>query len=76
MARRRETAPASSPVLVRLRAVLLKSSPRVEWLTMAWTARGKRGDGIAAASKEFLKMLVALALAALFARGAKANRRT
>ena len=45
-----------------------------EWLTMAWTAQGK-DDVIAAASKEFLKMLVGIAMAALSARGAKTNYR-
>jgi hypothetical protein len=43
-----------------------------EWLTIAWTAQGK-DDRIAAASKEFLKMLVSIAIAALSALGAKAN---
>jgi hypothetical protein len=42
------------------------------WLTIAWTAHGK-DDRIAAACKEFLKMLVGIAAAALSARGAKAN---
>lgn len=42
------------------------------WLTIAWTAQGK-DDRIAAASKEFLKMLVSIAIAALSALGAKAN---
>jgi len=45
-----------------------------EWLTIAWTARGK-DDVIAAASKEFLKMLVAIAIAALSASSAKGNFR-
>ena len=39
-----------------------------EWLTIAWTAQGK-DDRIAAASKEFLKMLVSIAIAALSALG-------
>jgi hypothetical protein len=43
-----------------------------EWLTIAWTAQGK-DDRIAAASKEFLKMLVSIAMAALSALGARAN---
>jgi hypothetical protein len=43
-----------------------------EWLTIAWTAQGK-DDRIAAASKEFLKMLVSIAIAALSALGAKTN---
>jgi hypothetical protein len=43
-----------------------------EWLTIAWTAQGK-DDRIAAASKEFLKMLVGIAMAALSALGARAN---
>jgi hypothetical protein len=43
-----------------------------EWLSIAWTAQGK-DDRIAAASKEFLKMLVSIAIAALSALGAKAN---
>lgn len=42
------------------------------WLTLAWTAKGK-GAQIAAASKEFLKMLVSLALAALAYVGVKGN---
>jgi hypothetical protein len=43
-----------------------------EWLTIAWTAQGK-DERIAAASKEFLKMLVGIAIAALSALGAKSN---
>jgi hypothetical protein len=43
-----------------------------EWLTLAWTAQGKE-DHIAAASKEFLKMLVGIAVAALSALGARTN---
>jgi hypothetical protein len=42
------------------------------WLTLAWTGQGK-DDQIAAASKEFLRMLVSIAIAALSALGAKAN---
>ena len=42
------------------------------WLTIAWTASGK-DDRIAAASVEFLKMLVAVAIAALSYVGVKAN---
>ena len=44
-----------------------------DWLTIAWTAHGK-DERITAASKEFLKMLVGIAAAALAARGAKANQ--
>ncbi|HEX3474476.1 MAG TPA: hypothetical protein VHT91_05510 [Kofleriaceae bacterium] len=44
----------------------------IEWLTIAWTSQGK-DDRIAAASKEFLKMLVGIAVAALSALGARAN---
>jgi len=43
-----------------------------EWLTLAWTAKGDDKQ-IGAASKEFLKMLVGIAMAALSALGAKAN---
>jgi len=43
-----------------------------EWLTLAWTAKGDDKQ-VAAASKEFLKMLVSVAMAALSALGAKAN---
>jgi Domain of unknown function (DUF4157) len=42
------------------------------WLTLAWTAKGKEAQ-IAAASKEFLKMLVSLAMAALAYVGVKGN---
>ncbi len=42
------------------------------WLTMAWTADGKP-ELIAEASKEFLRMLVAVAIAAMSYMGAKAN---
>jgi hypothetical protein len=44
------------------------------WLTIAWTANGKP-EVIAEASKEFLRMLVAVAVAALSYAGAKANYR-
>lgn len=43
-----------------------------EWLTLAWNASGD-ADKIAAASKEFLRMLVSIAMAALAYTGAKAN---
>lgn len=42
------------------------------WLTMSWTANSKP-DLIAEASKEFLRMLVAIAVAALSYVGAKGN---
>jgi hypothetical protein len=42
------------------------------WLTTAWTAHGKL-ELIVEASKEFLRMLVAVAVAALSYAGAKAN---
>src|SRR5262249_3185406 len=42
------------------------------WLTGAWTADGNP-DKIAAASREFLKMLVSLAMAALSYLGARGN---
>jgi hypothetical protein len=45
-----------------------------EWLTIAWTAKGDH-EKIAAASKEFLKMLVSLAMAALSYAGARGNFR-
>lgn len=44
------------------------------WLAGAWTADGKP-EKIAAASREFLKMLVSLAIAALSYLGAKGNYR-
>jgi hypothetical protein len=44
------------------------------WLTIAWTANGQP-EVIAEASKEFLRMLVAVAVAALSYAGAKANYR-
>ena len=43
-----------------------------EWLTIAWTAKGNDKQ-IAAASKEFLKMLVSIAIAALSYVGVKGN---
>lgn len=42
------------------------------WLTGAWTAAGRMGLVIEA-SKEFLRMLIALAMAVLAAQGAKGN---
>jgi hypothetical protein len=45
------------------------------WLTTAWTAHG-RPDAISEASREFLRMLVAVAIAALNRAGAKANYRS
>ena len=42
------------------------------WLTLAWTAEGKEAQ-IAAASKDFLRMVVALAMAALARSGVKGN---
>ena len=42
------------------------------WLTLAWTAKGKDAQ-IAAASKELLKMLVSLAMAALAYVGVKGS---
>jgi hypothetical protein len=44
----------------------------IEWLTLAWTAKGK-DEKIAAASQQFLKMLVSIAIAALSHAGAKGN---
>jgi hypothetical protein len=44
------------------------------WLNIAWTAKGKEAN-IVAASKEFLKMLVAIAMAALSFLGARGNYR-
>ena len=43
-----------------------------QWLTLGWTAKGK-DEQIAAASREFLRMLVSLAMAALAYTGAKGN---
>ena len=43
-----------------------------EWLTLAWNASGNTAQ-IAAASKEFLRMLVSIAMAALAYTGARAN---
>lgn len=45
------------------------------WLTLAWTASGNP-EKIAAASKEFLRMWVAIAMAALALIGAKGNLTT
>jgi hypothetical protein len=42
------------------------------WLTLAWTAKGKEAQ-IKAASREFLKMLVSIAMAALSYMGVKGN---
>lgn len=44
----------------------------VQWLTLAWTASGKE-EKIAAASRELVRMLVCLAMAALSFTGAKGN---
>jgi len=44
------------------------------WLNTAWTAKGKEAN-IIAASKEFLKMLVAIAVAVLSFLGARGNFR-
>src|SRR3954467_8538767 len=43
-----------------------------EWLTLAWTARGKESQ-VAAASRAFLKMLVLPSMAALLYLGIKGN---
>lgn len=43
-----------------------------QWLTLAWTAHGKP-DQLSVASREFLRMLVSIAMAALAYTGAKAN---
>jgi hypothetical protein len=43
-----------------------------QWLTQAWTAHGDP-EQLAAASKEFLKMLVSIAMAALTLAGVRAN---
>jgi hypothetical protein len=43
-----------------------------QWLTLAWTAQGRDAQ-ISAASREFLKMLVSIAMAALATLGVKAN---
>ena len=43
-----------------------------QWLTLAWTAKGK-DEQLAAASKEFLRMLVSIAMAALAYTGVKGN---
>jgi hypothetical protein len=46
----------------------------IAWLTLAWTAHAKT-EAIAEASTEFLRMLVAIAVAALSYTGAKGNYR-
>lgn len=43
-----------------------------QWLTLAWTAKGK-DEQIGAASREFLRMLVSVAMAALAYTGVKGN---
>ena len=43
-----------------------------QWLTLAWTAKGK-DEPLAAASRAFLRMLVSVAMAALAYTGAKGN---
>ncbi len=43
-----------------------------QWLTLAWNAHGD-GEQLAAASQEFLKMLVSIAMAALTIAGVRAN---
>jgi hypothetical protein len=43
-----------------------------EWLTLAWTAHGDEAM-LAAASQQFLKMLVSIAMAALTLAGVRAN---
>jgi hypothetical protein len=43
-----------------------------QWLTLAWNAKGK-DEQLAAASKEFLRMLVSIATAALAYAGVKGN---
>lgn len=43
-----------------------------QWLTLAWTAKGEPAQ-LAEASKEFLKMLVSIAMAALAILGARGN---
>jgi len=43
-----------------------------QWLTLAWNAKGK-DEQLAAASKEFLHMLVSVAIAALAYTGVKGN---
>ncbi|HWO25152.1 MAG TPA: DUF4157 domain-containing protein [Kofleriaceae bacterium] len=43
-----------------------------QWLTLAWSAKGK-DEQIAAASREFLRMLVSVAMAALAYTGIKGN---
>jgi Domain of unknown function (DUF4157) len=43
-----------------------------QWLTLAWTAKGKN-EQLGAASREFLRMLVSIAMAALAYTGVKGN---
>jgi hypothetical protein len=43
-----------------------------QWLTLAWTAKG-RDEQLGAASREFLRMLVSIAMAALAYTGVKGN---
>ncbi|HEX8112343.1 MAG TPA: DUF4157 domain-containing protein [Kofleriaceae bacterium] len=43
-----------------------------QWLTLAWTAKGK-DEQLGAASREFLRMLVSIAMAALAYTGVKGN---
>jgi hypothetical protein len=43
-----------------------------QWLTLAWTAKGK-DEQLGAASREFLRMLVSIAMAALAYTGMKSN---
>jgi uncharacterized protein DUF4157 len=43
-----------------------------QWLTLAWTAKGK-DEQLGAASREFLRMLVSIAMAALAHTGVKGN---
>lgn len=43
-----------------------------QWLTLAWTAHGDE-EQLAAASQQFLKMLVSIAMAALTLAGVRAN---
>jgi Domain of unknown function (DUF4157) len=43
-----------------------------QWLTLAWTAKGK-DEQLGAASREFLRMLVSIAMAALAYLGVKGN---
>jgi hypothetical protein len=59
---------AAGIVLAGLEAVKHAS----QWFTIAWTAKGN-DEKIAAASKEFLKMLVSIVIAALSYLGVKGN---